>query len=372
MIADVALDADTVTHAMAARLSTCLLGHVLFLKNQVPFPVVQLARMPESDSPSRAAKKRQELMASFDTLASHLYTTFIALSTSLALRATDKTNDTPPIRTGRAFMAIVLGPTVGAAKARVILAIDGFEVKVWGMREDGALDGPVGCDAEESDKDEEGESDESSSEDGRSSGHSSPLSRSPSPSLSTSSSLSSPASPPPPSSSSSSTSSSSEVPEVLNPHVHTTTTSQDPFHTAERLLSRTLASACADDTSGQGLASEMAPTHTHILIRAPRRFTHPSWTPRQNISRTMDTTLEAFLCESREVACSEDVDVSTSTRGMGVRKQKKRGVEGVWIRARGVDGQDGRQGEDRDEEVAEEDEWIWWSWDGKLVGFADW
>jgi len=36
MIANVVLDADTVTSNMAARLSTCSLGHVLFLKNQVP------------------------------------------------------------------------------------------------------------------------------------------------------------------------------------------------------------------------------------------------------------------------------------------------------------------------------------------------
>jgi hypothetical protein len=30
------LDGEAITDAMAARLATCLLGHVLFLKNQVP------------------------------------------------------------------------------------------------------------------------------------------------------------------------------------------------------------------------------------------------------------------------------------------------------------------------------------------------
>jgi len=37
---------DVITDVMAAHLATSLLGHVLFLKNQVPFPVTQLARIP--------------------------------------------------------------------------------------------------------------------------------------------------------------------------------------------------------------------------------------------------------------------------------------------------------------------------------------
>jgi hypothetical protein len=57
---------------------------------------------------------------------------------------------------------------------------------------------------------------------------------------------------------------------------------------------------------------------------------------------------------------------------------KKGKVEGVWITARAgiqhrsvVDadsalGQAGNEGED------DADEMIWWSWDGKFVGFNDW
>ncbi|KIM60793.1 hypothetical protein SCLCIDRAFT_123340 [Scleroderma citrinum Foug A] len=357
MIANVVLDADTVTHNMATRLSTCSLGHVLFLKNQVPFPVVQLARMPRSDASSRAAKMKQDLITSFDTLASHLYTTFIALSTSLALRDTAKPEHIVPVpatsssRTGRVFMAIVLGPTIGTAKARVILGIDGFEVKMWGMAEDTVLDGTVERDSGESgadtDKSDHVSSSESDSNDTQSTGSSPPPSRSPSPSLS------------------SSTSSSSDIPDRPD---NTRTPPQDPLRAAERLLSQTLASAWAEDTNGQGLASEMAPTHTHILIRAPRRFTHPSWTQRQNISGAMDAALDAFLFESGEVVHSEGVDATTNSAGARTRKQKKGRVEGVWIRARGDWDGDG----DGNGEVAEEDEWIWWSWDGKLSGFADW
>jgi hypothetical protein len=39
------------------------------------------------------------------------------------------------VRTARAYLAIVLGPSVGAARAKVMFAIDGLEVKVWGKRE---------------------------------------------------------------------------------------------------------------------------------------------------------------------------------------------------------------------------------------------
>lgn len=85
----------------------------------------------------------------------------------------------------------------------------------------------------------------------------------------------------------------------------------------------------------------------------------------------MEAILEAFLCESGEVPREEE----TSARAGAKKKQKGR-VEGIWIRARGSDARDGEPGrnwdEDEDEDVAEEDEWIWWSWDGKLMGFADW
>lgn len=288
-IVNVVLDADTVTHNLAARLSTCLLGHVLFLKNQVPLSDFHLSArcvvfdllthsVPSCSSrvcqqmmhaalssfmyllvdrvsrqtSSRAAKMKQELITSFDTLASHLYTTFIALSTSLALRGITETNNTvsmPPVNTsriGRVFMAILLGPTVGTAKARVILGIDGFEVKRWGFRED-EFGRTTECDAEDNeaeneddqigtDEDDSGHapSSESDSEDTESS---SPPSRSSSPSLSESSSISS-----------------SDIPD---PHQDTARTSPDPLRTAERHLSRILANACAEDTNGEGLASEM-------------------------------------------------------------------------------------------------------------------
>jgi len=78
----------------------------------------------------------------------------------------------------------------------------------------------------------------------------------------------------------------------------------------------------------------------------------------------MDGMLGEFLADSR-------------LRNGEKRTKKKKGgrVEGVWLRCRGsgsgVD-EEFREDERDDGEEDEEDEMIWWSWDGKLVGFSDW
>ncbi|KAG1734442.1 uncharacterized protein EDB91DRAFT_1146908 [Suillus paluster] len=359
----ITLDADLVTDSMAARLCISLIGHVLFLKSQVPFPVMQMVRMPSGDTTSRAAKKRQELLNSFDTLASHLNTTFTALSTAFALRSGTPRKDAQ--NSGRAYLAVVLGPTPGSAKCRVMVGVDALEAKVWGERDDcsgipsehgmgeGAEDaGSDGEDESNSDNDSDGEADSNESSDSDSSDDSGdeevesetesnessqapspPPSRTPSPSPST---------PPPP-----------------QPLPHSYAQELEALRAAERLLSRTLASACGEN-DGQGMASEMPPTQTHIVLRAPRRFMHPAWVPRQPLSSAFDALLDAFLEESGERPTRDDI-----------KKKKKGGkVEGVWIRS--------RQGTTENseiitgEETPEEDEMIWWTWDGKLVGFADW
>jgi hypothetical protein len=87
----------------------------------------------------------------------------------------------------------------------------------------------------------------------------------------------------------------------------------------------------------------------------------------------MDGMLNEFLEES---------GLRTGERG---NRRKKGRVEGVWICCRGssfdADDMRGRAREvadDREDEGEEEliedeeDEMIWWSWDGKIVGFSDW
>ncbi|KAI6041916.1 hypothetical protein EDC04DRAFT_2565001 [Pisolithus marmoratus] len=386
----VMLDTERVTHDLAARLASSFLAHVLFLKNQIPFPVAQLARMPDKDTRSRAGKKRQQLLNSFDTLASHLYTTFVALSTSLALQHTCIDRDEISRRrdVGKVFLAIVLGPTIGTAKSRLILGIDGFDIKVWGLRDDAIRSSTLtktaeshvqnDDESEESDDyDSEGEdvetdeADQSSSEDGEedSSGEEPPPpSRSPSPS---------PTSSPPPT---------SPPPPLALPPEHAALppcheeSNDTVLRSAERLLSFTLARACAEDVHGQGIAAELPPTNIHMLIRAPRRFTHPAWIPRQSFSPTLDHSLATFLEMS-----VDSKGPKTSAAGATTERHRLGNVrvEGIWVRAhRSGSGHqlNGIESEiepatdraDADEDVDEQDEPIWWSWDGKLTGFTDW
>jgi hypothetical protein len=82
--------------------------------------------------------------------------------------------------------------------------------------------------------------------------------------------------------------------------------------------------------------------------------------PKQTLSGAFDALLDEFLEASGKHSSKDDV-----------KKKKKGGkVEGVWIRGQkrvtehAINNESG--------EVPEEDEMIWWTWDGKLVGFADW
>ncbi|KAG1850223.1 hypothetical protein DFJ58DRAFT_794176 [Suillus subalutaceus] len=359
-IPSITIDADLVTDSMAARLCISLVGHVLFLKSQVPFPVIQMARMLGGDTTSRAAKKRHELLNSFDTLASHLNTTFTALSTAFVHHCGTKGARS----SGRAYLAVVLGPTPGSAKCRVMVGVNALEAKVWGKRDDcsGVPSEREGEDAEDDQKnDSENESDSDNGNDGEADsnesggGDSSDSSGDEEAASETESDESSQAPSPPPSRTPSPSSSPPPPPHLLPP---TYAQELEALRTAERLLSRTLASACGEN-DGQGMASEMAPTQTHIVLRAPRKFMHPAWVPRQALSGAFDALLDQFLEESGERPTRDDI------------KKKKGGkVEGVWIRSRQKLTEDSEM--ISSEEIPEEDEMIWWTWDGRLVGFADW
>ena len=175
---------------------------------------------------SRAVKSRTELLASFDTLASHLSTTFTALSTAFA-RAVNRLGGVKERGEGdqgggraRAYLAILVGPSVGSAKAKVVFAVDGLEVKVWGEREGGEEDEDEEKGEEEGEEEGEEQDDEQDDED-KDEATPPPLSPSPSPS-----------------------------PEPYMTH----TQQQQTLLNAERLLSRTLANA---DAHGYGLNSDL-------------------------------------------------------------------------------------------------------------------
>ncbi|TFK35077.1 hypothetical protein BDQ12DRAFT_612282 [Crucibulum laeve] len=350
----VRLDVDSISDAVASKLATSLLGHILFLKNQVPLPVMQLSRLPVGKSTARALKQRNELLASFDTLSSHLDTTFTALSTAFARRNTNSNEDivSNNHKTSRAYLAILVGPSVGSAKSKVIYAVDGLQMKVWGERsekdhQEVDVEGEVE-DIEDEDDDKEKSDDESEEgsgdepeESGDEEGSEEEEEHDDHDEEDTQSSL--PTSPPPP----------------YVSHAE----EQRFLQTADRLLSRTLAAFDAEE-DGCGFGSEMSPTQTHILIRAPRRFSHPAWIPRQNVTTSLESTLSEFWEESGMQAIQ--------AQNLGKIKPRKKGnrVEGVWVTSReGL----GRASDIQQEtDLQEEDEMIWWSWDGRIVGFNDW
>ena len=72
-------------------------------------------------------KQRAELLASFDTISSHMDTTFSALSTALSRCSNNKDSTN-----ARVYLAILVGPSLESAKSKVILGIDGLEKRIWG------------------------------------------------------------------------------------------------------------------------------------------------------------------------------------------------------------------------------------------------
>ena len=99
----------------------------------------------------------------------------------------------------------------------------------------------------------------------------------------------------------------------------------------------------------------------HVLIRAPRRFSHPAWVPRQNLTRILEKTLGTFL----EGAIVQDTEETTAEQKKRVSK-----TEGVWVGCKAQTADHRRDEEDILNN--EEDEMIWWVWDGKITGFKDW
>ncbi|KAJ3535975.1 hypothetical protein NMY22_g6244 [Coprinellus aureogranulatus] len=404
----VKLQVDSVTDEVAARLAISLLGHVLFLKNQIPLPVPQLSRLSSSKSTSsRGAKQRAELLASFDTLTSHLTSTFAALSLALYKSCSPEKLAKLATEDGSildcAYLAVVLGPSLGTAKSRTFLAVDGFEARlreaVEGSNENDVPKERIGrkdllaeLDAEEGSESEF--EDESSAEE--------PL---PSEDEDTPSDSESdeelPLPPPPPRISfvyrdPPTPQTPSTKPRVISPHTSPLKPREplrpspikprkslplSPFNprripapsfqpsfaeeqrflqNTERLLSRVLAAA---DAEGYGFANEMAPTQTHVLLRAPRHFSHPSWIPRQNITASMESSLEDFLAKSRSPQREPE---PTNPKKGPLGRKKQQASEGVWVT--------GKKGSEVPESLApqtEDEEMIWWSWDGRIAGFSE-
>jgi hypothetical protein len=223
---------------------------------------VYMFKSDSAQSNARASRKRAELLSSFDTLSSHLTSTFSALSTALA-RASSRNGDTQETadgtgakKTGSAYLAILVGASISSAKSKVVVGIHGLEVKIWGTRDDFVPAAKMivhnnnGEEAEEKEgENSDGEEEEDESDDGdeddddgeESNSDDDNASEPPSDSDTESNSSNRSESPPPPS---------------LHPAppTHAEDSQERALHVADRLLARTLA---AFDGSGHSMASEM-------------------------------------------------------------------------------------------------------------------
>jgi hypothetical protein len=283
-----------------------------------PSPVMQLYRLPPSSN-SRSGKKRADMSNTFDELSSHLHTTFSALSYALARNKTrhpSLSGDEPSEPTtvqllSSAYLAFLVGPTPGAPKARIMLALEGIQVGKSDMREDSEEEGKEEDEDEDEEEDVSDVESEGESEGGAGEGKDCDPS--------TGIRLTVHASPPPASQSPSAPSFSSSAPPCIRastsepshsaplrrlslapktlplnsstqPHSGPATRrnyaqEQGSLRSAERLLSRTLAAAAAETG---GMASELGactlaltpvplltdsgsqPPHTRTSCSAPR------------------------------------------------------------------------------------------------------
>ncbi|KAF8522431.1 hypothetical protein BU17DRAFT_64361 [Hysterangium stoloniferum] len=402
----ITLDSQEISAGMAARLTTALLGQLLYLKGQIPFPGTA------SRNAAQAAKKKAEFLDAYDDLTSHLRTTFTALSTALAQNTVFHPvilcsepslmlASRPTRRPAKIHILLLLGPSLSMAKARVLLEVDGLRVERFGEwefmsrhpRNSAADHKAVNEDADNAIQQSSAASawpelrePPSTPSPRRSPSHGGSSWNTPKTSSSDEDELevSSPSSTPP-SPSESSTASSLETsssdsengaeernlnspvrhsPQFNLNGVSSYVEEEESLRKGERLLSRAVFSG----EEGLNLGDEIPITQAHILIKAPRRFSHPTWIPRQNLSDMFDRQVEAFLKSEGQLG---NESVPSTRRGAGFGS----GVRTIGLRVKcqskvnvELSGNDG-EGERSDEEGL--DDAIWWSWDGKLVGFSE-
>jgi hypothetical protein len=107
-----------------------------------------------------------------------------------------------------------------------------------------------------------------------------------------------------------------------------------PSEASMRKVERALAQAMS--CSDVEFSGNLGPMGAQVYLKAPRGFRHASWAVRQDAGRTLDGPYEALGSDRGSV------------------------VECVRVRAKGV--AEAAQGED--------EEMIWWGWEGRLAGYA--
>lgn len=320
-------------------------------------PVAQLGRLPIPPD-SKSSKKRIDLLDAIDTLSCHLYSTFSALSSSLALNSLKY-----PHKSGHAqvHLLILLGPSLFGPRSRLLLTIDGLTVQAWNYGTDGEALSHCKDENQCNGRNAGGRPDRVRTTDQVRS----PLSSIPLPATN----VLHKKNPTSPERTSLDSTKSSGPPSPSDKSLVGYSGEQQALSAAERLLSRSLATACAED--GATLNVELGPnpsstlkcsslnadlmlepTQMHVLIQAPRRFHHPAWVPRQNMSPGLDLVLGGVRGHE-EVAMKGRTSVKTD--GVIIRCDYAKVSEVMSDNPGSV----------------EADDLIWWSWEGKIVGFGD-
>ncbi|KAF8317986.1 hypothetical protein DL93DRAFT_2076546 [Clavulina sp. PMI_390] len=469
-------ETPSIPPALATRITLTAVAHALYSRGQVPFPVTQLANIPVRASKNttylRAIKKRDDLLNSYENLDAQLASALHYLSWTLALIPTSERQSavdslyppnaspklleltsTPSHDSSLIHLMVVIGASLNAPKARVMLELHDFDAKPFGWRDDLApstalpenVDGDGDVDAlaaklaystitssqtpgfgqhvvsnmgdlgedvddgeeedvsfaetsfatsaaseddaveedDESDDDEDqNEEEEEESDSDIASDHSSVETRSTSSIESASHKmplqprLSQPAP-------------SYQTSPISLPQLRTSTISDSFLKSAERIIHRALTIA---PVSPRSTLSSSPPTliladedeielplsETTLLIRAPRRFRHPSFLPKQVESRKLDDALREYLKEGDEDAAQKPQKKTKAGLGSKVR------TTGLRVRVSAppapvpVAGGMAASSEEPsplvpgDQDTREdENEMIWFQWTGKLKGISD-
>lgn len=306
------IEGETISPTLAARLAMCTLGHVLYLKDQIPHPINQLAKLASRPDTSmvRNYRRRTEFLDAIDLLWCHLHTTFDELSRSFAKNSirypqlsADFGSQLRP--NAQAQLLLALGPTVASARSRVIINLDDFEVKGYGQ------------DAEWTDDDDKTSVVSDESEDVYYEDDLPPLVADGDVEATWSEDEAS------------DDENACSPPLSYNEGI---LASQDAvYDRAERALSRAI-------TSNDIFSTAMAPTNTFVLLRAPRCFNHPEWLPQPRFQKALDSHL---------ARCKEGVCVRCHVPRITIPESTADSH---------LDGED--------------HELMWWMWTGKLVGFT--
>ncbi|KAG8877460.1 hypothetical protein FRB97_003391 [Tulasnella sp. 331] len=120
---------------------------------------------------------------------------------------------------------------------------------------------------------------------------------------------------------------------------------------------------------------EISPTLTHILLRAPRRFKHPAWLPKQNLSRALDDRVTAFFARTS----APEATAGTTRRGPvedGIRiectPKPQAAIRQLEVKVEAVAGKNDLQEMNSGDDDEGANDMIWWQWNAESIrGFAD-